>query len=61
MEAADKGVVMINRVPGATPYSTQFVVITGLVNDDLSIMEQSSESFGASFGTYYCIDIVVIG
>jgi len=51
VEAADHGMVMVSRIPGAIPYSTQFLVLTGLVNEDLSVTEQSSESFGSSFGT----------
>lgn len=50
VEAADKGTVIVNRVPGASPYQTAYVVITGLVKEDLSIAEQSSEPFGNTFG-----------
>ena len=43
--------VVVNRVPGSTPYSTHYIVMTGLVHDDLSITEQTFESFGNAFGT----------
>lgn len=50
LEAPDHGTVMVVRLPGSTPYTTQFVVITGKVNDDLTVTEESSESFGSTFG-----------
>ncbi len=55
VEAADHGSVIVNRAPGSKPYSTQFVVITGTVNDDLSITEEFQESFGSTFGIYQII------
>lgn len=50
VESADKGTVVVSRVPGATPYSTHFIIVTGLVNPDLSVSEKTFESFGNTFG-----------
>lgn len=52
IEASDKGTILVNRVPGADPFGTHFVSITGIVSKDLSINENAFENLGNDFSTF---------